>query len=103
MGCDSIRYIVKINIEISFNPRTRMGCDIAEDGVIDLLVSVSIHAPAWGATRSKTIGNGGKDGFNPRTRMGCDHGAGTPDAAFTVSIHAPAWGATVSIHCHYNL
>ncbi len=37
------------------------------------IVSVSIHAPAWGAT----------------------HGIHAPVGSYHVSIHAPAWGATV--------
>ena len=79
---------------MSFNPRTRVGCDNAETfdrdmpikfqsthprgvrlaniGEQDIKTKVSIHAPAWGAT---WVGN-----------------------RFTVfilvSIHAPAWGAT---------
>ena len=54
-----------------FNSRSRMGSDNRhhlEPG----LVKVSIHAPAWGATRSAYWGI-----------------RGAP-----VSIHAPAWGAT---------
>ena len=77
-----------------FNPRTRVGCDVFPQfmgygalqfqsthprGVrlgVDMLsiyvISVSIHAPAWGATK-----------FNRK------------DISVTmVSIHAPAWGAT---------
>ena len=78
----------------SFNPRTRVGCDVSgyvqavaeiefqsthPRGVrprplFELLVDelVSIHAPAWGATRDR----------HPR------------DHQQPVSIHAPAWGAT---------
>ncbi len=48
-----------------------MGCDFeAIDSVIE--EQVSIHAPAWGATR-----------YGEQRRNG-----------FRVSIHAPAWGAT---------
>ena len=58
----------------SFNPRTRVGCDLLRRGLIGL-IRVSIHAPAWGATgRIHTIG-----------------------AASDVSIHAPAWGATPTL------
>ena len=35
--------------EIGFNPRTREGCDKRESGVF-ILIHVSIHAPARGAT-----------------------------------------------------
>ena len=84
----------RIAEEMSFNPRTRVGCDLRP------------------ASRSRSPAS-----FNPRTRVGCDaanaagkrsrmrfqsthprgvrragnlrEGAGTQ-----VSIHAPAWGAT---------
>ena len=53
---------------LGFNPRARMGRDFAG---LEAAARVSIHAPAWGATR----------------RL---------DQRFDkVSIHAPAWGATV--------
>ena len=96
-----------------FNPRTRVGCDIAHPlqaietmfqsthpcGVRQLgdneFVTrwVSIHAPVWGATMvflllSLVLC------FNPRTRVGCDP-CGTVILVNTnVSIHAPVWGAT---------
>ena len=55
-----------------FNPRTRVGCDQRE--VIDTHEGggISIHAPAWGATRAP--GQASERGL--------------------ISIHAPAWGAT---------
>ncbi len=78
-----------------FNPRARVGRDGSvqpishKEGVFQstrprgarhvkvqhllLLEAVSIHAPAWGATRS----------------LGCG------DRFAIVSIHAPAWGATI--------
>ena len=56
-------------------------------------MSVSIHAPVWGATLGLHDIHQ-KRGFNPRTRVGCDN----PDHLFLgtrqVSIHAPVWGAT---------
>ena len=57
----------------SFNPRTRVGCDAAYDYGY-YYFWVSIHAPAWGATR----------------------GYCAKDPAAQVSIHAPAWGATIA-------
>ena len=124
---------------VCFNPRTRVGCDLALP--LDLLwIDVSIHAPAWGATsdartrsrldvfqsthprgvrrgRSGTIDYSGgfnprtrvgcdfkfvllaavQGGFNPRTRVGCDLRELGDAARWTVSIHAPAWGATCSL------
>ena len=58
----------------SFNPRTRVGCDINANPA-SAPKAVSIHAPVWGATFI-----GGKNGnktrcFNPRTRVGCDRKA----------------------------
>ena len=55
-----------------FNSRSRVGSDQAIQAGVSTL-SVSIHAPAWGATQSRS------------------HARGAPG----VSIHAPAWGATV--------
>ena len=91
MGCDTVIDAVFEDIT-GFNPRTRMGCDVKERRN-ERAKSVSIHAPAWGATQCAPsivthlrfnprtrMGcdqkyGGGKtqfDGFNPRTRMGCD-------------------------------
>ena len=79
---------------ICFNPRTRVGCDspptnrifAAQEfqsthprGVrlaallgLSIRVTVSIHAPAWGATRQETTASKNDRCFNPRTRVGCD-------------------------------
>ena len=56
----------------SFNPRTRVGCDLSRTVSSTRDLVVSIHAPAWGATA----------------------GPGTRTVSSSVSIHAPAWGAT---------
>ena len=78
--------------------------------------SISIHAPAWGATRSTRFRCSRRAYFNPRSRMGSDHcdvsspvrvrnfnprsRMGSDRSACgclgrgTISIHAPAWGAT---------
>ena len=78
----------------SFNPRTRVGCDatyVDYDGGLRMFQSthprgvrleqfvdlgagdaVSIHAPAWGATRWPRPPGPGCARFNPRTRVGCD-------------------------------
>ncbi len=55
-----------------FNPRPRVGGDEFYAKAIRTVKSVSIHAPAWGATALDV----------PR------------HAVRDVSIHAPAWGAT---------
>ena len=55
-----------------FNPRARVGRDnVFTAG--DALFTISIHAPAWGATQ----------------------GSGCPRQDDGISIHAPAWGATL--------
>ena len=49
MGCDPVADSIAIDFEY-FNPRTRMGCD--EQPVVGFpgVLTISIHAPAWGAT-----------------------------------------------------
>ena len=54
----------------SFNPRTRMGCDCSGCHK-QCHCQVSIHAPAWGATKAMSRCTTLLC-FNPRTRMGCD-------------------------------
>ena len=56
-----------------FNPRSREGSDrIAEPGTYDV-ASISIHAPAKGATASVAHTHRRRDDFNPRSREGSDH------------------------------
>ena len=58
---------------------------------------VSIHAPAWGATKTRRENVETICSFNQRTRVGCDNRGEIVLAPRTdVSIHAPAWGATRS-------
>ena len=71
MGRDGWRFVFRNRLKPSFNPRARMGRDIAM--LKERLQSyVSIHAPAWGATKVYS----------------------SKEEAKEVSIHAPAWGAT---------
>ena len=80
-----------------FNPRSRVGSDVSASKVC-YTASVSIHAPAWGAT---TIGGMRRSfifSFNPRSRVGSDHYNEKHNADEVVSIHAPAWGATAKHH-----
>ena len=82
--------------ETCFNPRTRVGCDaiVLINNIVVGTVSihapawgataswltgwarspVSIHAPAWGATSGNALSSRGLSSFNPRTRVGCDAG-----------------------------
>ena len=101
----------------SFNPRARVGRDRACAQSARFASKVSIHAPAWGATRTHRRATVHRGGFNPRARVGRDvihvqrldsvlvfqstrpRGARRPAVAGDrldgdVSIHAPAWGAT---------
>ena len=55
---------------------------------------VSIHAPAWGATRRPHSRESRERGFNPCPRVGGNAIKVFGDPRFPVSIHAPAWGAT---------
>ncbi|VDA99915.1 Octaprenyl diphosphate synthase / Dimethylallyltransferase / (2E,6E)-farnesyl diphosphate synthase / Geranylgeranyl pyrophosphate synthetase [Olavius algarvensis spirochete endosymbiont] len=80
-------------ISISFNPRTREGCDGRAAGP-QTRCYVSIHAPARGATvsasrlRSLAL-------FQSTHPRGVRHrSALVVEGRSTVSIHAPARGAT---------
>ena len=81
MGCD-IQCPVQLHATHNFNPRTRVGCDVNRQLKFDHTNTISIHAPAWGATKR----------------------AIAPSSPFSISIHAPAWGATaISVpHCFYK-
>ncbi len=54
-----------------FNPRSRVGSDQVDTGKLESVL-ISIHAPAWGATKNA----------HKKFLYG------------VISIHAPAWGAT---------
>ena len=79
--------------QISFNPRTHMGCDVSTvtmratpevsihaptwgattaHSSLCCFQSVSIHAPTWGATAKSRLKFITEISFNPRTHMGCD-------------------------------
>ena len=55
-----------------FNPRSRMGSDDHSLDARHREGTVSIHAPAWGATEAIGQPVGLAIGFNPRSRMGSD-------------------------------
>ena len=105
-----------------FNPRPRVGGDGGRR-ILTAECLISIHAPAWGATRRRwrwndievfqsTPPRGGRlrsyeqtdcgKNFNPRPRVGGDPFLWTDCRRFTISIHAPAWGAT-HVFCHVTL
>ena len=57
--------------------------------------AVSIHAPAWGATTDLFKRHRARRRFNSRSRVGSDTVDGRCAIQWVVSIHAPAWGATL--------
>ena len=73
-----------------------MGSDRVDDLGHDMLDQISIHAPAWGATRHVQTVGAEKIDFNPRSRMGSDEQGGDVGMSDIISIHAPAWGATIA-------
>ena len=112
-----VRIIKQFNshASVSFNPRTRVGCEIAPVAV-SIALTVSIHAPVWGANNAETHAIS-------MTTFQSTHPCGVRialptnlkiDAEFqsthpcgvrsfeqylfgdtTVSIHAPVWGANL--------
>ena len=83
---------------LSTRPRGARLFRASETGLID---PVSIHAPAWGATRVMMRGLRVMARFYPRARVGRDlQGVLTRSQLTQVSIHAPAWGATVQRFRH---
>ena len=115
MGCDLLLGHSRRRHQ-SFNPRTRMGCDeqptrtsppytmfqsTHPHGVRQffssfcfLLIFVSIHAPAWGATEDEQE-HLLEELFQSTHPHGVRHfHYGITHDIFSVSIHAPAWGAT---------
>ena len=46
-----------LNNSKDFNPRTRVGCDLVFYQLREVGNRISIHAPAWGATRSYISGS----------------------------------------------
>ena len=94
MGCD-IALLKIVRMLRNFNPRTRMGCDVYKRLCCDLQnhfnprtrMGCDMSRQAWAAALAY---------FNPRTRMGCDSRARRRPPPSPISIHAPAWGATMT-------
>ena len=76
-----------------FNSRTREGCDHTVKSKSGSN-TVSIHAPARGATFISINNQARLACFNSRTREGCDAFYQSRGHRRRVSIHAPARGAT---------
>ena len=87
------RSITLSSKSVSFNPRTREGCDVSATSA-RFCSAVSIHAPARGATHLDVSPPLRHQRFNPRTREGCDASRVKQAVRGYVSIHAPARGAT---------
>ena len=123
-GCDFLKVEVWRTGKKRFNPRTREGCDAARSALARLR-SVSIHAPARGATICFHSSTATRRRFNPRTREGCDPAKWSRSAEnerfnprtregcdplclsgfsarLSVSIHAPARGATAPLPSPLN-
>ena len=106
---------------LDFNSRPRVGGDAFPLVGAGRNTAISIHAPAWGATRSAsssvmprvlfqfTPPRGGRRtswrchtrwarNFNSRPRVGGRPSSGcSSPSPWLISIHAPAWGATDKI------
>ena len=107
----------------SFNPRAHVGRDLAHAQLIHDL-TVSIHAPTWGATcraqlhqrallfqstrpRGARLEGGVQHGVSQLFQSTRPRGARrmrfyVSDAHFKVSIHAPTWGATVPVVAYHK-
>ena len=116
VGCDVGRASPKY-AGACFNPRTRVGCDspptnrifAAQEfqsthprGVrlaallgLSIRVTVSIHAPAWGATTSIWQARNSRPVSIHAPAWGATCRHVRQRACLRVSIHAPAWGATL--------
>ena len=79
---------------VYFNPRPREGGDGCRDDGYHRRLSISIHAPARGATPCRGKSRGDTWHFNPRPREGGDYIFGAIIDTIIISIHAPARGAT---------
>ena len=82
------------DVQRDFNPRARVGRDHS-DRTDPRPPKISIHAPAWGATRGCCMEISFKtfQSTRPRgARRAALHVHGRPRI---ISIHAPAWGATI--------
>ena len=76
-----------------FNPRSRVGSDVVAH-YFDAARQISIHAPAWGATKMK-IAELHAPEFQSTLPRGERLAVTTLRFCLSqISIHAPAWGAT---------
>ena len=79
---------------LNFNPRARVGRD--GKSVKDTRErQISIHAPAWGATRRDRFTPPSAEFQSTRPRGARQGGRAFAWRLQEISIHAPAWGATL--------
>ena len=71
VGCDSMRNTFDI-VSSQFQSTHPRGVRLNGKPSAREVKMVSIHAPAWGATRTTSCANASGAFFNPRTRVGCD-------------------------------
>jgi len=71
VGRDSF-FAYQLNVWSRFNPRARVGRDRLLIQRTPAFRQVSIHAPAWGATRLAAQKGRTVNCFNPRARVGRD-------------------------------
>ncbi len=90
-GCDGEGLTMK-ELTLGFNPRTREGCDAKRSQRLPNYLFQSTHPR--GVRLSWYFSISSLDSFNPRTREGCDGEGYIPEMITVVSIHAPARGAT---------
>ena len=79
--------------ETNFNPRPREGSDKSAPSSPSRQ-TISIHAPAKGATKVIKPKSRQTQNFNPRPREGSDFFLELSQRIRNISIHAPAKGAT---------
>ena len=87
---------------VYFNSRSRTGSDVDEKQRF-MSVSISIHAPAQGATDLFCRIVKKLSDFNSRSRTGSDKVCKGWHTIFSISIHAPAQGATLRALIHRAL
>ncbi len=93
MGSD--RALVGIfNRRSGFNPRSRVGSDHIGGREFDAVFVVSIRAPAWGATASKSPNKALEEVSIRAPAWGATASINSSASESSVSIRAPAWGAT---------
>ena len=92
VGRDPLQTVTHLVVVVSIHAPAWGATESAESA--ERFVMVSIHAPAWGATRKQTEISAVVKGFNSRARVGRDAAGGRVGQLHDVSIHAPAWGAT---------